>query len=79
MIKITLVDNDKVISDNVKLCKIFSKLFPRHGERSAASDSSDISNYSHSDLVNNAVRNYENHSIMKNIRETIINFSFLWR
>ena len=27
MIKITLVDNDKVISDNVKLCKIFSNFF----------------------------------------------------
>ena len=35
------------------------------------SDSFNISNYSHSDPVNNAIRNYENHSSVKKIRETI--------
>ena len=69
--KISLVDYDKVISDDKQLCKTFGNLFQEAVKTLSVSDSFNISNYSHSDLVNNAIRNYENHSNMKNIRETI--------
>ena len=69
--KISLVDYDKVISDDKQLCKTFGNLFQEALKTLSVSDSFNISNYSHSDLVNNAIRNYKNHSNMKNIRETI--------
>ena len=69
--KISLVDYDKVISDDKQLCKTFGNLFQEALKTLSVSDSFNISNYSHSDLVNNAIRNYENHSNMKKIRETI--------
>ena len=69
--KISLVDYDKVISDDKQLCKTFGNLFQEVVKTLSVSDSFNISNYSHSDLVNSAIRNYENHSNMKNIRETI--------
>ena len=72
--KISLVDYDKVISDDKQLFKTFGNLFQETVKTLSVSDSFNISNYSHSDLVNNAIRNYENHSNMKNIRETITFF-----
>ena len=46
------------------------------------SESFNMSKYSHSDPVNNAMRKYENYPSLKNISETItynINFPFLRR
>ena len=124
--KITLVDNDKVISNDKQLCKtfsnfllgekcpyselfwsVFSRIRVEYGEiaqihenkdqkyseyehysRSVfqeavktlrVSDSFNISNYSRSDPVNNAIRKYENHLSVKKTRETITitsNFNF---
>ena len=78
--KITLVNNDKVISDDKQLCKTFSNFSQEAARTQGVSDSFNICNYSNSDLVNNAIRNYENHSSVKKIRETItITSTFLWR
>ena len=78
--KITLVNNDKVISDDKQLCKTFSHFSQEAARTQGVSDSFNICNYSNSDLVNNAIRNYENHSSVKKIRETItITSTFLWR
>ena len=69
--KITLAENDKVISDDKQLYKTFSYFFQETVKTLGVSDSFNISNYSHSDPVNNAIRSYENHRSVKKIRETI--------
>ena len=53
---ITLADNDKVISDNKQLSKTFSNFFQEVVRTVGVSDSFNMSNYSHSDPVNNAIR-----------------------
>ena len=37
----------------------------------ASGDSFNMSNYSHSDLVNNAIRKYENHPSVEKINDTV--------
>ena len=54
--KITLVHDDKVISDDKQLSKTFSKFFEEAVKILGVSDSFNISNYSHSDPVNNAIK-----------------------
>ena len=49
----------------------YAKIFHKAVKTPGVNDSFSISNYSHSDLVNNAIRNYENHSSVKKMRETI--------
>ena len=66
--KITLLDNNKVISDDKQLCKTFSTFFREVVNTVGVSDSFNISNYSHSNPVYNVIRNYKNHSSVKKIR-----------
>ena len=54
--KITLVDNDKVISDNKQLCKTFKNFFQEVVKTLGFTDSSNMSNYCHSDRVINVKR-----------------------
>ena len=69
--KITLVDHDKVISDDKQLCKPFSHFFQEAVKTLGVSDSLNMSNYSHNDQVNNTIRKYENHPGVKKISETV--------
>ena len=65
--QITLVDNDKVISDDKQLCKTFSNFFQEALKTLGVSDSFNISHYSHRDPVYNAIKSYESHSSVKKI------------
>ena len=69
--KITLVDHDKVISDDKQLCKTFSNFFQETMKTLGVSDCLNMCNYSHSDPVNNAIRKYENYQGIKKISETL--------
>ena len=69
--KATAVDNDKVIADDKQLCKTFSNFFQETVKTLGVSDSLDVSNYSHSDPVNNAIRKYENHLSVEKISKTL--------
>ena len=69
--KITLVDNDKVISDNKQLCKTFKNFFQEVVKTLGFTDSSNMSNYCHSDRVINVKRKYENDSRVKKISKNI--------
>ena len=69
--KITLVDDDQGISDDKQLSKTFSNLFEEVVKTLGVNDNFKVSNYSRNDLINNAIRNYENYSNIKNRREAI--------
>ena len=49
----------------------YAEIFHKAVKTPGVNDSFSISSYSHSDLVNNAIKNYENHSSVKKMRETI--------
>ena len=69
--KITLVDNEKVMSGDKQLCKTFMN-FPQEVVKTlGVSDNFHMSNYSHSDLVNNATGKHENHPTVEKISKTI--------
>ena len=55
----------------MQLCKNFRNFFEEAIQALGVSDSFIIPNYSHSDPVSHDIRNYENHSSEKKIRETI--------
>ena len=69
--KITLVDNDKVISDNKQRCKTFGNFFQEAVKTLGVTNSFSMSNYSHGDPVNNAIRKYENHPSVKKMSKTV--------
>ena len=60
--KICHVDKDKGISDDKQLCKTLSNFLQEALKAPDFSESFYTFSYSHSDLVNNAIRKYENHS-----------------
>ena len=66
--KITLADNDEVISDEKQLCKSFSNFLQEALKTLGVSDSFNISNSFHSDRANNTIRKFENHPSVKKIR-----------
>ena len=59
--KITIVDNDKVISNDEEQCKIFSNFFQEAVKTLGVSDNFNLSSYSHSDPVNNAKQHKQCH------------------
>ena len=69
--KITPSDNDTVISDDKQLCWTFSNFFQEPVQTLRVSGSFDMSNYSHRDPVNNAIRKYENYPSVKKMSETV--------
>ena len=80
--KITLVDNNKMISDIKQLCKTFINFFQEAMKTVGVSDNFNMLNYSHSDPINNAIGKCETYASVKKISETItitIIFSFLRR
>ena len=70
--KITLADNNRVISDDKQLFKTFSNFFQESVKALGVSNSFNMSNCSRSDPVNNAIRKYENHPSVKKISQTVI-------
>ena len=69
--KITLLDNEKVMSGDKQLCKTFINFSKEAVETLRVSDNFHMSNYSHSDLVNNATGKHENHPTVEKISKTI--------
>ena len=53
--KITLVDNEKVMSSDKQLRKTNIKFYQKVVKTLGVSNNFNLSNYSHSDLVNNAI------------------------
>ena len=59
------------MSDDKQLCKTFSNFSQEVVQTLGVNGNFNISNYSHSDAVNNAGRKYKNHPSVKEIRKTI--------
>ena len=78
-IKIILLDVVKVISGNMQQCKTFSNFYQEVVKSLGASDSFNISYYSHSNPLKTSIGKYENYPSVKKIRKTITitpNFHF---
>ena len=69
--KISLLDDDKVISGDKQLCKTFSNFFQEAVKTVDVTGNFSMSNYYYGDPLNNAIRKYENHPSVKKISQTI--------
>ena len=77
--RITLVENNKVVSDESKLVKIFSKYFGNIVQNLAIDGLTNISSDKDAVTIRKAIEKYQDHPSIKLIRENIDttkNFSF---
>ena len=77
--RITLVENNKVVSDESKLVEIFSKYFGNIVQNLGIDSPTNIYSDNDSVTMRKAIEQYQNHPDIKEIRENIDttnNFSF---
>ena len=77
--RITLVENNKVVSDESKLVEIFNKYFGNVVQPLRIDGLTNISSYNDAVTIRKAIEKYQNHLSIKVIRENIDttnNFSF---
>ena len=77
--RITLVENNKVVSDESKLVEIFSKYFGNIVQNLGTDGLTNISSHNDAVTIRQAIEKYQNHPSIKVIRESISatnNFSF---
>ena len=77
--RITLVENNKVVSDESKLVEIFSKYFGSIVQNLGIDGLKNISSDNDAVTIRKAIEKYQNHPCIKVIRENIDttkNFSF---
>ena len=77
--RITLVENNKVVSDESKLVEIFSKYFGNIVQNLGIDGLTNISSDNDAVTIEKAIEKYQNHPSIKVIRENIDttnNFSF---
>ena len=77
--RITLVENNKVVSDESKLVEIFSKYFRNTVQNLGIDGLTNISSDNDAVTMTKAIEKYQNHPSMKKVRENIDttnNFSF---
>ena len=76
---ITLVENNKVVSDESKLVGIFSKYFGNIVQNLEIDGLTNNSSYNDAVTIRHAIEKYQSHPSIKVIRENIVttnNFSF---
>ena len=77
--RITLVENNKVVSDESKLVEIFGKYFGNIAQNLGIDGLTNISSHNETVTIRKAIEKYQNHPSIKVIRENIDttkNFSF---